>query len=310
MHIALLKSIMQELKQIFQLAPNHSSLLMPINIQEKNERVAVCSRIITVKGKPTVVGTATVDGVKYNRVITQFVGSELVETLKNGARYAPLLGYLNSTDHLPIELYQYQSEAFPCPPDTRISILVSDEDLQTLEEEAGKGSLSDRANGFQSGFQNTWMVRFEMNRCQEVTLLAPSKRDSNGDVDGFRLVPSILLTEPVELKPGKTIMPASRFGDPTPITRLTHEETTHPLVSHLLQLLTEEREYGFEKSNEYGSRALSSPIVNENFQSPVNRTVRTESPSVPTNFMEDESEVTTSTQVTKRSNAPAVPVLQ
>jgi len=304
----------EQLKQsIFQLASNHDVLLMPCSIQGNNPLVNVAIRFYGVKGRPTTQAIVNIDGVNYYQIIGQLQGTENVEQIKEGdkegLRYAPVQGYLSNVEHLPTELHQYEGTSFPCPPELNISFLVSVDDVDMLEEESQQG-IGAQTSEFQGKYQNSWVLKVEMNLYQAVTLLAPT----NYGGDGFRFVPSILLTKPIELKMGENIIGYSQFGSKFPYSRLTTQEVTHPLVSYFLKLITENREYGIHQSIANGSRAYVDRRRNANLPTlnTSTPTERTATPTTPTNFFDSEEVIGTKlvTTVQSSSTSTPTPILQ
>lgn len=300
----------QQQNTIFSLAPNHQELLRPASIQGDNRKVNVAIHFWGVQGVPTPQRTVLLDGVKHDLYIGEFMGTELVETVsyqgKEGQRYAPLNGYLTSGDFLPPELIQYVGEIFPIPPGTNISFLLSDEDVEVIKEFSRESNSYSR-NGYQGRTKNAWVIKVEMELNQAMTILSPSATDEEGKINGIRITPSIIHTEPLNLQPGINLMGYSQFDGEFPFTQLTPSETNHPLIAYLLHLNAEKQKYSANKSGQNGSRAYSEPRRNENLPSlPPRVSERTETPTPPSNFMEDEEDTLPRTST---SQAPRVVTL-
>lgn len=305
-------------KSVFQVAPNHNQLLMPGGIQGKNERVMVAIRFYGVKGAPTIQGKVLgEDGVEYYLIIGQFLGTEVVEQVEGGERYAPLQGHLQTPLHLPKEATAFVGETFPIPPELNINFLLSSDDVDLIEDISIGNGIGARTNEFQGGSQNSWVIRVEMDLYQTVTILSPSTRDAEtGKTDGFHHIPSILLKEPVKLVTegeGQNIMGYSQFGGDYPYSRLTSEELTHPIVSFFNECITYSREYGYSQSVVNGSRANGSIRRNKNLGAfPSGRPARdvneqrTDTPTTPSNFMDEEEPVVVSSSTRKLPSSRVV----
>lgn len=292
-------------QSIFSLAPNHEELTLPGFIQGNNPLRTAAIRFYGVGGSPTTQGTIKhTDGNTYHLIIGQFQGTETIEDVNDGQRYAPLQGHFTSPLHLPQQTYGLLNDTFPIPPELNISFLLSDDSIKLIKEISQGNGI--RNNEFHKNSQNSWLIRVEMNLHQTITLLSPTTRNTqNGDTNGFQHVPSILLKEPIKVEPGVNIMAYSQFVGGYPYSRLTSEELTHPIVSHLIQLITYNREYGFNQSVSNGSRAYNIPNRNENLPAvKYKQQERTSTPTTPTQFMDDTEDDARLISVANSSSTP------
>lgn len=287
-------------QSIFNLAPNHSQLIMPTSIQSNNSLVNVAIRFWGVQGVPTAQRTVIINGIKHNLYVGTFLGTELVETItiegKEVQRYAPLQGFLQSNDNLPSELFTYLNDIVPIPPGTNISFLLSESDLETLKEFST--SSNSYSNGYQGKTKNAWVIKVPMNLYQRITLLSLTNRNPDGSPSSdYRIAPSLISTQPITLQPGVNLMGSSQFEGEYPFSCLTEDELSHPLVSYFLELLTASSSYATQKSIENGSRAYSPARRNENLPSLTSSTSveRTITPSFPTDFLSESDDLDTST---------------
>lgn len=278
-------------QSVFNLAPNHEELLLPLEAQN-SPLVDVAVRVWGPGGTITVQKSVKwEDGNSYNLVIGEFFGTTLVETIEGSNRYAPLYGYLNSGEHLPEELYPYVGQVFPLPPGSNISFLLSDADIEMVQEASQGNSIGVRS-GFHNNSQNSWVIKAQIPLYQAVTMLCPRTKDLKTDeVNGFNRTPSVLINEPLHLELGVNIMGYSNFNGGYPYSQLTTQEINHPLIAHFMKLITQNREYGFQRSGKNGSRAYA-PTSRNTFiegKTPKPSLERTSTPTLPTQFM-DESE--------------------
>lgn len=302
--------------QIFNLPANHNELRRPPKLQGQDEKVFACFRTYGI-GEATSQGTVTLeDGKEYYTIITQFQGTELIEDVEEdgeqGKRYAPLLGCLSNVEHLPTELYKYAGEVFPLPPETNFTILVSEEDFNMLRDISKGNSIGVKSNEGIGESQNAWVFRIEVSRVHPIAILCTTARDEHGKAVGFNYTPSAILTEPVKLEEGKNVMGYSLYGNEFPYSRLTTQEVTHELVAHLLNCITNNREYGFGQSLANASRHYQQRAGNKGLDrfrngDKNNKSLdRSSEPVTPTNFMgDDEDEVQTSSPI--RINTPTFP---
>lgn len=303
-------------QSIFSLAPNHEELVVPLSAQSNNPLVDIAIKVYGAGGTITRQKMVTSeDGKTYYTVIGSFLGTSLVETVVEGenevSRYSPLYGYLNSGENLPESLYNYVGQSLPIPPNTNVTILLSVEDIESVNE-MSQGNSIGVSSGFHNNSQNVWVIKAQVHLHQAITIICPRSKDlETGEVNGFRRVPSFLIPSPIKLEAGVNIMGYSNFNGGFPQSQLTTQEVNHPLIAYLLQLITENAEYGYNQSGKNGSRAYAPTARNEFFESKSKTPLqRTYTPTTPSQFMndsEDDAQLvsvgssSTSTPLTNRS---------